>query len=114
MGYIYFALAFAAALIFTEIELKREKKKANIGKFYRGGIVSNTKTRKIGVITNVDYHNRVLHTSIGGFHFSNAEAVEVGCFVYIIKTKKSVEIKKIEGKRLITTGGEFNISDVTR
>jgi hypothetical protein len=104
------------ALIIAVISAKMisANKKLNAPTFTRGCIVANNKTKKISIVQSVDYHNRVLHTSDGGQHFSTVELLEVGDFVAVIETGKAVKIIGFIGAIIETNKGFFNYTELRR
>jgi hypothetical protein len=114
MGAILSIGIFALIISAIAAYMKCQNDKRNRPSFTRGCIVANNKTKKLSIVQSVDYHNRVLHTSDGGQHFSTVELIEVGDFLDVIETGKSVKIIDFKGSMIITDKGMFNYMEVMR
>lgn len=112
----FFIIIGILALVIAVISAKMisTNKKLNTPTFTRDCIVANNKTKKLSIVQSVDYHNRVLHTSDGGQHFSTVRMLEVGDFLNVIENGKAVKIIDFVGAIIETDKGFFNYTELRR
>ena len=108
METLFFYGLFAAFIIYCACWIKRDNKKNNLTTYKRGDLIVKLSTNEIGIINGVDSTNRVLHTTIGGLHFSKVRPLIVGNEVTIINTNKRVQVWGIDGSMVNTSFGRHH------
>ena len=88
--------------------IKSDNDKNNRPTYRRGDMIVKLDTNEIGIINGVDNSTRVLHTTIGGLHFSKVRPLIVGNEVTILKTKKRVKIWGFDGAIVNTSFGRHH------
>lgn len=114
IGYFYLAAALLVAAFSTYLMARYDNQKRNNTQFTRGCLIANKKTKLLAIVTAIDYHNRVLHTTRGGQHFSSCEVLQVGDFVDVIGSDEFIRIDGIDGHYIIAIGGHYHINRLTR